>query len=167
MKKPDDTKPTLPTKPDDEEPGTWYGMKWNIDEFGTLTVSGTKESNVADGSDTAIKEFYVPFSFENNADNSEFQIIEILGDFEYKYGFEYNAKSIVTEWLYRKNLKTNRTAIIFERTAERAGFGASVRKECDVYKEQILVETLALSFFNKLKLQTDIFRVVFLELWTR
>lgn len=39
-KQPDDTKPTPPTKPDDEEPGTWHGMKWNIDEFGTLMISG-------------------------------------------------------------------------------------------------------------------------------
>lgn len=70
-------------------------------------------NNVADGSDMAIKEFYMQFSFDANADNSEFQIIEILGDYEYKYGFEYNA------------------------------------------------ETLTLSFFNKLKLQTDIFRVVY------
>lgn len=61
----------------------------------------------------------------------------------------------------QKNLKTNRTATIFERTMERAEFGVSVRKECDVYKEQIPAEPLALSFFNKLKLQTDIFRVVY------
>lgn len=119
-------------------------------------------NNVDDGTNTAIKKFYVPFSFENdNRENSEFQIIEILGDFEYRYGFEYNAEHIIMEWLYRKNLKTNRTAIIFERTIETVEFGAVVRKECDVYKEQLPVETLALSFFNKLKLKTDIFRSVY------
>lgn len=116
-------------------------------------------NNVDDGSYNAIEKFYVPFLFEdNNNENSEFQIVEILGDFEYRYGFEYNAKCIVTEWLYRKNLKTNRTATIFERTTETVEFGASVRKECEVYKEQIPVEALVLSFFNKLKLKTDIFR---------
>lgn len=69
-------------------------------------------NNVDDGEPTAIEQFYVPFSFEENEENSEFQIILILGDFEYKYGFEYNKKCIVTEWLYRKKLETNRTSII-------------------------------------------------------
>lgn len=118
-------------------------------------------NNVDDGTGTALERFYVPFSFENNEKNSEFQIIEILGKYEYRYGFEYNAECIVTEWLYRKNLETNRTSIIFERTTERVEFGASVRKECDVYKEQLPIETLALSFFNKLKLKNDIFRNVY------
>lgn len=119
-------------------------------------------NNVDDETDIAISKFYVPFSFEENRENSEFQIVEILGEFEYRYGFEYNAECIVTEWMYRKNLKTNRTITIFERTTEKVEFGASVRKECDVYKEQIPVETLVLSFFNKLKLKTDIFRNVYL-----
>lgn len=118
-------------------------------------------NNVDDETDIAISKFYVPFSFEENRENSEFQIVEILGEFEYRYGFECNAECIVTEWMYRKNLKTNRTITIFERTTEKVEFGASVRKECDVYKEQIPVETLVLSFFNKLKLRTDIFRNVY------
>lgn len=118
-------------------------------------------NNVDDGTGTAIERFYVPFSFEENEENSEFQIIEILDGYEYRYGFEYNAYCIVTEWLYRKNLKTNRTTTIFERTTEKVEFGASVRKECDVYKEQLPIETLVLSFFNKLKLKTDIYRNVY------
>lgn len=118
-------------------------------------------NNVEDGASTAIEEYYVPFSFEENSENSEFEIVEILGDYEYKYGFEYNAAYIETEWLYRKNLQTNRTSIIFERTRERLLFGSSVRKECDVYKEQVPDETLVLSFFNKLKLKTDIFRIIY------
>ncbi len=118
-------------------------------------------NNVDDGEETAIERFYMPFSFENNEENSEFQIIEILDGFEYRYGFEYNASCIVMEWLYRKNLKTNRTSTIFERTTENVEFGASVRKQCDAYREQIPVETLVLSFFNKLKLKIDIFRKVY------
>lgn len=118
-------------------------------------------NNVDDGTDTAIQKYYMPFLFEDNYENSEFQIVFILGEFEYRYGFEYNAKYVVTEWLYRKNLKTNRTVIIFERTTETVEFGASVRKECDAYKDQIPVETLVLSFFNKLKLRTDVFKNVF------
>lgn len=118
-------------------------------------------NNVDNGEDTVLKKCFVPFFFENNNENSEFQIVEILEDFEYRYGFEYNSDCIVTEWLYRKSLKTNRTITIFERTTEKVVFGAIVRKECDIYKEQIPVETLVLSFFNKLKLKTDIFRKVY------
>lgn len=118
-------------------------------------------NNVDDGADTALKKYYVPFLFEDNDENSEFQVVNIIGNYEYRYGFEYNSECIVTEWLYRKNLETNRTTIIFERTTDVVEFGALVRKECDVYKEQIPVETLVLSFFNKLKLKTDIFRMVY------
>lgn len=118
-------------------------------------------NNVDNASDTAIRKYFLPFSFENNEENSEFQIIEILGDSEYKYGFEYNADCIVAEWLYKKKLKTNRMVTIFERTTNKAEFGASVRKECDLYQEQIPAETLVLSFFNKLRMKTDIFKKVY------
>lgn len=118
-------------------------------------------NNVEDGAYAAIDKYYVPFLFEDNDENSEFQVVEILGDYEYRYGFEYNRECIVTEWLYKKNLSTNRTSTIFERTTENVEFGATVRKECDAYKEQIPVETLVLSFFNKLKLKTDVFKEVY------
>ena len=118
-------------------------------------------NNVNEGENTAIKENYFPFMLEDNWENSEFQIVEIIDDFEYRYGFEYNDQCIVAEWLYRKSLKTNRQTTIFERSTQNVEFGASVRKECDVYKEQIPPETLVLSFFNKLKLQTDVYRNVY------
>lgn len=118
--------------------------------------------NVDDGERTAIANYYIPFSFEKeNDENSEFQIVEILDGFEYTYGFEYNAEYIAAEWLYRKNLNTNRTVTIFERTTESVEFGATVRKDCDLYREQLPLETLALSFFNKLKLKTTIFKDVY------
>lgn len=119
-------------------------------------------NNVEDGAKPAIKKYYLPFALKAGTENSEFQIIVILGGFEYKYGFEYNAECIAAEWLYRKDQKTNRTVNIFERTTEQAEFGASVKKECEVYREQIPPDTLVLSFFNKLKLKTDIFRTVYL-----
>lgn len=115
-------------------------------------------NNVKDNSQTAIAQYFRPFSFEKNEDNSEFQVIEIIGNYEYQYGFEYNSECIVAEWMYRKNLETNRPTTIFERTTYSVQFGSSVRKECDAYKEQIPVETLVLSFFNKLKLKTEIFK---------
>lgn len=118
-------------------------------------------NNVGEGEKNAIDRYYVPFSFEKTEENSEFQIVEIYGGYEYKYGFEYNAECIVTEWMYRKNLETNRTVTILERTTNNVKFGASVKKECELYKEQIPRETLALSFFNKLKLRTDVFTSVY------
>lgn len=118
-------------------------------------------NNVDDKEDSAIQKYYTPFSFEDNSENSEFQIVEILGEYEYRYGYEYNDKYIVTEWLYRKKLKTNRTTTIFERTMDHVELGAAVRKACDAYKDQIPAETLLLSFFNKLKLKTDIFTEVY------
>lgn len=117
--------------------------------------------NVDDGSKTAIAQYYFPFFFEEKIENSELQIIEMIGDDEYRYGFEYNAECVVAEWLYRKNTRTNRTSIIFERTVHTVNFGASVRKECDVYKEQIPAETLVLTFFNRLKLKTEVFKDVY------
>lgn len=118
-------------------------------------------NNVDEGKQTAIAQYYKPFSFEESEQNSEFQIVEMIGDDEYRYGFEYNEECIVAEWLYRKKVNTNRTSVIFERTTHAVEFGASVRKECDVYREQIPVETLVLSFFNKLKLNTIIFKSVY------
>lgn len=131
----------------------WYAMRY------FQSIISKSFNNVADGDETAISKYYNPF-FEEQA-NSEFQVIEILNGFEYKYGFEYNDNSIVSEWMYRKNRKTNRTSIILERTKDQVRLGASVRKECEVYKDQIPEETLALSFFNKLKLKTEVFRELY------
>lgn len=116
-------------------------------------------NNVETGDRIAIDKYYVPFAFENdNKDNSEFEIIMILGNFEYQYGFSYNAAYIAEEWLYRKSLTTNRKITLFERKAAEVKFGATIRKECEVYSAQLPVETLVLSFFNKLKLKTTVFK---------
>lgn len=121
-------------------------------------------NNVGENGTTAIDEYYYPFLFENDYENSEFEIIEIVGQYEYKYGFEYNDEMIVSEWMYRKNLETNRTSIILERTNESVELGSLVKKECGIYKEQIPTETLALSFFNKLKLKTNIFKELYVAI---
>ena len=126
-------------------------------------IIGESFGSVGNGRETAISRYYDPFSFEDdNHINSEFQIIILLGDYEYRYGFEYNAVEIVAEWLYKKNLNTNRRAILFERSFNQIDFGATVRKECSLYQEQIPKETLVLSFFNKLNLKTDEYRKVYI-----
>lgn len=118
-------------------------------------------NNVDDGAESVLKKCSKPFSFEENKGNSEFEIVQILRDEEYQYGFEYNSEKIVMEWLYRKSLKTNRKVTIFERTMQKVNLGVSVRKKCEAYKDQIPPETLLLSFFNKFKLKTDIFKTVY------
>lgn len=86
-------------------------------------------NNVDDGAESVLKKCSKPFSFEENKGNSEFEIVQILRDEEYQYGFEYNSEKIVMEWLYRKSLKTNRKVTIFERTMQKVNLGVSVRKE--------------------------------------
>lgn len=122
-----------------------------------------KESlnNVDDNNAQAISNYYMPFEFDKEKENTEFEIIKIINEYEYKYGFEYNRERIVSEWMYRKNIIANRNTVIYERDNDSIKFGASIKKECDAYKEQIPSETLVLTFFNKLKLQTDIFTSVF------
>lgn len=121
-------------------------------------------NNVDDEGSKAISEYYAPFLFEKELENTEFQIIEVIDNYEYKYGFEYNDQRIISEWMYRKNNETNRMATIFERDRDNVKFGASVKKECNIYKEQIPSETLILSFFNRLKLKNDIFTSVYKEI---
>ena len=119
-------------------------------------------NNIASDEETAISEWYNPFSLcEDNA-NTEFELVEIIDNFEYKYGFEYNEEQIESEWLYKKNLTTHRTVTIFERDADcRIVFGGSVRKECDLFREQVGYESLVLSFYNRLKLETTVFKDVY------
>lgn len=119
-------------------------------------------NNYDAGQANAIEQFYIPFSFDDNKESSEFQIVVILGNDEYTYGFEYNGESILAEWLYRVRLETNRRTIIFERTEDEVSFGASVRGECAVFKNQIPSETLALSFLSRLpKLKTEVFKKMY------
>ena len=115
-----------------------------------------------EGDESPISEYYVPFSFDGKNENSEFQIIGIEGEIEYQYGFEYNDKEIVSEWLYAVSFDTNREKMIFEREGDEIRFGKSVRSECGIFKEQIPSETLTLTFLNKLpKLEAHIFRLVY------
>lgn len=132
---------------------------WAMRLFQRIIVESL--NNVDDGAKSILWQYSMPFSFEKNVENSEFEMVQIINNEEYRYGFEYNSEVIVMEWLYKKNLDTNRKATIFERTTHSVALGASVRKECDAYKEQIPPETLLLSFFNKLKLQTNVFKDVY------
>lgn len=107
-------------------------------------------------------EEYIPFLFDDKRENIEFEIIYIQGEFEYQYGFEYNDKQIISEWLYRKKIETNRRVRIFERmNTINISFGPSVKKDVALYAEQVPDDALILSFFGRLKLKTDIFQNVY------
>ena len=127
--------------------------------FQRIIAESFNNSNI--NGENALEAYYFPFEFDDDMENSEYQVIKIVNGFEYKYGFEFNGTEIVSEWMYRKNLETNRITIILERLGNDVKLGASVRKQCELYKEQIPAETLALSFFNRLKLKTDIFRELY------
>lgn len=119
---------------------------------------------------SAIEKYYSPYAFSRSQDdfdkNTEFEIVIIEGEYEYRYGFEYNNKEIVTEWLYETPLNKRRVqSTIFERDRDQIFFGSKVEKESIVYKDQINHDTLLLSFFGKLKLQTKSYRNIFYEVF--
>ena len=60
-------------------------------------------NNVEDDSMTALERYYQPFQFEEGKENSEFQIIEILEDNEYKYGFDIT-KNVLLQNGYTKKI---------------------------------------------------------------
>lgn len=116
-------------------------------------------NNKGEHKKNTITELYCPYF--NDKESTEFEVTILLDGYEYRYGFGFNDKAIVDEWLYRRNLATNRTVIILERDAHEIKLGALVRKECSKYKDQIPAEALALSFYNKLKLNNSIFQEVY------
>lgn len=118
-------------------------------------------NTIDDHAESLLNKHYLPFHFQQEKKNIEFEIIQIINDDEYKYGFEYNESEIVAEWFYRKSLETKRTTTILERTYSDISLGASVNKFCKMYKEQIPKKTLALTFLSKLKLGTDVFSTIY------
>ena len=112
----------------------------------------------------AIQRNYQPFEFTENKENTEFEIIFTMDEFEYKYGFEYNDIEVVNEWLYRKNNETKRYSEIYERSKNKTKFGPLAKKEGDRYGELVPQEALILSVFGKLKIKNMIFSEVYSEI---
>lgn len=108
-----------------------------------------------------LKKNYHPFLLDTDSKNMD---IEFEGTFqednyEYKYGFIYNESCIQYEWLYRTSLSTNRKSVILERSPDYGiVLGASVKKTCEKYKDNIDKDVLALSFFGSLKLHSTVFK---------
>lgn len=114
----------------------------------------------SEGYVSVIAEAYRPFAFDDRSDqkDTEYEAVYQVNGFEYRYGFAYNAKRIVYEWLYRTSLTSKRTSRILEREPGKIFLGASVRSGCEKYISDIDSDVLALSFFNSLKLRTHIFK---------
>lgn len=121
-------------------------------------------NSVGEIEENILKEYFNPFAFENNEENSEFQLVLNVEKLEYTYGFEFNSEEIVSEWLYKRDFNTGRKSILLERNHQDITIGASIRRECDKYKGQIPKETLVLTFLSKLNLQTTVFIDVFKEI---
>ena len=121
-------------------------------------------NSVGEIEENILKKYFNPFAFENNEENSEFQMVLNIGKIEYTYGFEFNSAEIASEWLYKRDFNTNRKSILLERNHQDITMGASIRRECNKYKEQIPRETLALTFLSKLNINTTVFIDVFKDI---
>lgn len=130
----------------------YYGMKM----FQKIVLNSMNAVDQID--DNVLEGEYNPFAFEETQDNSEFEVVFCSDNAEYTYGFEYNAQMVVSEWYYRKDFATNRTSVIIERNENVIRMGNSIRGECGKYKEQISQDVLALTFFSRLKLETQVFQ---------
>lgn len=125
-------------------------------------VRSSFKNNNKDDSESVLKEHFIPFLFDEESfeNDSEFEAIYRINDYEYKYGFIYNSKCIVYEWLYRTSISTGRQSIILERDSNKIKLGSSVKKTCDKYLSDIDSDVLALSFFSSLKLRNHSFKDV-------
>lgn len=132
---------------------------WAFDTFQTIIRKSF--NNIERDEGTILEQLFIPYLFDKKSRISpiEFEVIFIHKGFEYKYGFIYNSEKIINEWLYRKSLQTNRNSTIYERNKDNTiVLGASVKKSCDHFVDQIPKDTLALSFFNRLNLSTTVYK---------
>lgn len=126
--------------------------------FRTL-VSDSFSQNNKNQNDSLLEGFYYPFYFDDESydTDTEFEATYHLADNEYRYGFIYNPECIKYEWLYKRSLSTGRQSRIIERSPDTFELGASVKKSCEKYLNDIDSDVLALSFFSSLKLKTQVF----------
>lgn len=116
-------------------------------------------SNNKDEYNCYLCDAFSPFALDDNSvtGETEFEGVYRIGDNEYCYGFSYDDSHIVSEWLYRTSLITNRKSVILERTYAEIVLGASVKRSCEKYLNDIDDDVLALSFFSSLKLRNTVF----------
>lgn len=136
----------------------YYGMHM----FQNIVINSM--NSVGEIEDNVLEICYNPFALENDIEPSEYQIVLCDSAAEYRYGFEFNDKKIISEWLYKREFESNRKSIIFERADGITKMGSSIRRECNKYTDQIPAGALVLTFFNRLSLKTGVFQRVFSEI---
>lgn len=121
------------------------------------SFSGEKKENLQKKAN--ISQCYLPYAFDIEKNNIQFEIVYINNDLQYTYGFSYNKTKIVSEWLYQKKIQPNsRNVKVFERDDNSFSLGAILKSGLKKYFNNIDEDVLALSFFSKLKLDTNIFK---------
>lgn len=102
---------------------------------------------------------YLPYAFDTESNNIEFEVVFINNNLQYTYGFSFNNTKIVNEWLYQKKIQPKSKNIkVFERDNNNFKLGAILKQGLKKYFDNIDEDVLALSFFSKLKLDTNIFK---------
>ena len=122
-------------------------------------------NSVPHGEKIPIHKYYKPFQFDKESNNTEFEVVLLIEGLEYKYGFEYNQKEIVAEWLYEIDTKDKIIHPIFERE-EKIQLGPKIQEECSIYIDQIPKETLLLSFLGRLRLKSPVFKKIYQKINT-
>lgn len=108
------------------------------------------------------KLYFDPFLLDNRTkDEPTYFEIRLWNEEDsalYKYGFEYNEKEIVSEWLYvSKKFETKYTSRkIFERTHNEYSFGKHVPVKTRRLKDNVIPTKLAVHVFAELADQTAI-----------
>lgn len=122
-------------------------------------VQDSFHKNNKDKEESILAQYHYPFFFdeESYGADTEFEAVYHLEDNEYRYGFIYNDTCIKYEWLYKKSLPSGRQSRILERSPEKIEFGASVKKACEKYLDDIDSDVLVLSFLSSLKLRSHVF----------
>lgn len=121
-------------------------------------------NNIGEIEDNILERCYNPFAFDTKDEPSEYEITICTQKKEYRYGFVFNANAIISESLYVIDYETGRQTMIIERDMNSISIGSSIRRECDKYKTQIPASALALTFFSRLSLKTDVFEEVYSEI---
>lgn len=104
---------------------------------------------------------YNPFTFTPKQDETEFEIVIIENNIEYRYGYSFNKDEIKSEWLYKRSINNGKQSIIFERLDNVFEFPMkSIKNKYYKYRNGIATDVLILSFFNRLN-EKGIFKTVY------
>ncbi len=118
-------------------------MRWFVVNSATKTQEGDL---------IAIDTFKLSTETENAS--SEFEIIFLLNDCQYRYGFEITKEKVISEWLFQKKLNLKPKEIeIFYRENDKIDFHKSFKKIENLEKEGGIIRdnALVLSVSNQFK----------------